>query len=87
MRRSHSCRLQDWNNESFNRQVASKARHNKQQQSGSTSSLSAYEKLSCGFRVLVMIIKVCAAHSLTFTAVSGPRGGSAQPRTDRVKMF
>lgn len=67
---------------SFRRQVASKARHNEhngQRQGDTTSSLSAHEKLSCGFRVPVIIAKVCAAYLLTFMSVSRLRTlGSGQ---------
>lgn len=42
---------------SIKRQVALKARQNKQQQGDSTSSLSDDEKLSCGFRVPAIISK------------------------------
>lgn len=58
---------------SFNRQAASKARHNGQWQSDTTSSLSAHEKLSCSFRVPVIIAKVCAAYLQAFMNVSRPR--------------
>lgn len=64
---------------SIKRQVASKARANKQRQGDSTRSLSADEKLSCDFRVPVIIVKVHSAYWLIFMRVSGLRGlGSAK---------
>lgn len=75
---------------SFRRQVASKARHNEhngQRQGDTTSSLSAHEKLSCGFRVPVIIAKVCAAYLLTFMSVSRPRTlNSGQNKKNKKKQ-
>ena len=56
---------------SIKRQAASKARQNKQQRGDSTRSLSSDEKLSCDFRVPVIIVKVHSAYSLTFVRTSG----------------
>lgn len=58
---------------SIKRQAASKARQSKQQQGGSTSSLSGDEKLSCDFRVPAIIVKVHSAYSLIFMRMSGPK--------------
>lgn len=68
---------------SIKRQAASKARQNKQQQGDSTRSLSGDEKLSCDFRVPVIIVKVRSAYSLTFLHMSGPRA-RAEPKKDCV---
>lgn len=65
---------------SIKRQAASKARQNKQQQGDSTGSLSADEKLSCDFRVPVIIVKVHSAYSLIFMRVSGLQA-CAQPES------
>lgn len=59
---------------SIKREVASKARQYKQQKSDSTRSLSGDEKLSCGFRVPVIIVKVRPAYSLTFMSMRGLKG-------------
>lgn len=61
---------------SLKRQAASKARHSEQWQGDSTRSLYGDEKLSCGFRVPVIIVKVRAAYYLTFMSMSGLRGGA-----------
>lgn len=58
---------------SIKTQAASKTRQNKQQQGDSTRSLSSDEKLSCDFRVSVIIAKVHSAYSLIFMRMSGPK--------------
>lgn len=62
---------------SIKRQISSKARQNDQQQGDSARSLSGDEKLSCDFRVPVIIIKVHSAYLLIFMHMSGPKGLSA----------
>ncbi len=58
---------------SIKRRAASKARQNKRQRGDSTRSLSAHEKLSCDFRVPVIIVKVHSAYSLVIMRMSGPK--------------
>lgn len=65
---------------SIKRQAASKATQNKQQQGDSIGSLSAVEKLSCDFRVPVIIVKVHSAYSLIFMHMSGPEGLSSSKK-------